>query len=111
MKKVTSAYLIGIKGVGMTAIAVYLKEKGYQVSGSDIKEIFPTDEILSNYGIIPKAGFRDDNIKQKFDLVVVTGAHGGMTNPEAIKALRMKIPVFMHGQFLGKILNEKKGIS
>jgi len=38
MKK--RAYLVGIKGVAMTALAVYLKESGWEVAGSDVMEFF-----------------------------------------------------------------------
>ena len=38
-------YLIGIKGVGMTALAKYLVEAGFEVEGSDVEETFVTDVI------------------------------------------------------------------
>lgn len=110
MKKKT-AYLIGIKGVGMTSLAVYLKEKGFEVTGSDVLQIFPTDKILQNKGIKIKKGFSPDNIDKNYDVVVVTGAHGGMTNPEALEAQKLRIPVFMHGEYLGKMMNDEFGIS
>jgi len=38
--------MIGIKGVGMTALAACLKSQGIKISGSDIDEIFITDQTL-----------------------------------------------------------------
>jgi len=105
------AYLIGIKGVAMTALAVYLKQSGWQVTGSDTKEIFSTDRVLAELDIPVKIGFSSQNIKGKFDLIVVTGAHGGMTNPEAIYARKLNFPIYMHGEFLGKLMQGKIGIS
>ena len=110
MKK-KSVYLIGIKGVAMTALAVYFTQKGYKVSGSDVSDKFLTDKVLSDFHIPIKKGFQAENIDQKYDLVVVTGAHGGMTNPEAVAAKTSGIPVFMHGQILGGLMSEKEGIS
>lgn len=109
MKK--TAYLVGIKGVAMTALAIYLKEKGYEVLGSDVTEIFPTDKILKENDIKLIKGFSEKNIKRDFKVVVVTGAHGGMTNIEAQQAKKLDIPTYMHGEFLGKLMEGKFGIS
>lgn len=106
-----SAYLIGIKGVAMTALAIYLQEKGYRVFGSDVTDEFPTDRVLADKKILVKKGFSAANLTQKYDFVVVTGAHGGMTNPEAKKALSLGISPFMHGQALGYLMKDKEGIS
>ena len=105
------AYLVGIKGVAMTALSVLLKEKGYKVSGSDVEEVFPTDHILASNGIKVLQGFKQENINRKFDVVIVTGAHGGMTNIEAQTAHKMGIPTYMQGEFLGKVMSDKIGIS
>lgn len=105
------AFLVGIKGVAMCALAVFLKEKGYLVSGSDTKEIFATDKILTQKKIKVLEGFDPNNISPDISVVIVTGAHGGMKNPEAQKALQFHIPTFMHGVFLGKLLDDMYGIS
>lgn len=109
MKK--SAYLIGIKGVGMTALAVYLKEKGYVVTGSDTSDVFATDSILKKFGIGIKKGFTRENIEKKYDLVVTTGAWGGMTNPEAKRAIELGLPTYPHGKAVGLLSQDACGIS
>lgn len=106
-----TAYFVGIKGVGMTSLAVYLMQQGYDVTGSDVEDVFQTDEVLQKQGISVQRGFSAENIHPVYDLVIVTGAHGGMTNPEAQEALRYNIPTFMHGKFLGECMNQKRGIS
>ena len=104
-KKTKRAYLVGIKGIAMTGLAVYLKEKGYFVAGSDVRDTFPTDEILNKYSIPVLKGFHPGNLGDfKFDFVVVTGAHGGLTNIEAQAAIEHKLHVFMHGKFIGKLM-------
>lgn len=110
MKKKT-AYLIGIKGVAMTSLAIYLKQAGYNLAGSDVEDEFHTDLILKRHKIKVKKGFTAENINKKYELVAVTGAHGGMTNIEAKKAKKLSCPVFMHGQVLGKLMEGKEGIS
>lgn len=95
----------------MTALAIVVKEMGAKVTGSDLEEEFPTDELLAKFKITPLVGFKKENLVGKPDLVVVTGAHGGMTNPEAQAAKAMGLEVLMHGQALAKFMEEKKGIA
>ena len=52
MNKVHSIHFVGIKGVGMTPLAIIAKEAGIQVSGSDVAQRFITDEILEKKKII-----------------------------------------------------------
>lgn len=104
-------YFIGIKGVGMTALAIFLKESGISVSGSDIDEVFLTDDILLKHNIHIKEGFKKENVPHKVDLVIVTGAHGGLSNIEAVEAKRKGITTLMHGQALGMVMNNFFGIS
>ncbi|MFH0863638.1 MAG: UDP-N-acetylmuramate--L-alanine ligase [Candidatus Gottesmanbacteria bacterium] len=101
-------HFIGIKGVAMTALAIVAKEQGSKVTGSDIDEDFPTKEILEKYKIKSSLGFSRENIKGKPDLVIVTGAHQGMNNPEAQAAKNLGLKVLMHAQALSEFINGKK---
>jgi UDP-N-acetylmuramate--alanine ligase len=111
LKKVRRVHLTGIKGVGMTALACCLQDLGIKVTGSDTEELFVTDKILKRRGINWQIGFKENNLTPRPDLVITTGAHGGLTNPEVIEAKRLKIPVLTHAHALGKIMEEKEGIS
>lgn len=93
-------YFVGIKGVGMTPLAVIAKEAGMKVSGSDIGETFITDEILKKAKITPLVGFSKDHIVDP-DLVITTGAHGGFTNEEVLEAKRKGIKVVTQGEAVG----------
>ncbi|MBP9702381.1 hypothetical protein KBD69_01715 [Candidatus Woesebacteria bacterium] len=42
-----SVYFIGIKGVGMTSLALSMQDSGWHVSGCDTTEIFITDDVLN----------------------------------------------------------------
>lgn len=111
MKKFKHVHFIGIKGVAMTALAIVAKEEGSRVTGSDVEEDFPTSEVLKKFRITPLSGFKKENIEGKPDLVVVTGAHGGMNNPEARVAREMNLRSLMHGQALEEFARGKKEIA
>jgi UDP-N-acetylmuramate--alanine ligase len=104
MNKVKSIYFIGIKGVGMTPLAIIAKEAGIAVSGSDIADEFITDVVLKKAGIVPILGFVKNNVRN-VDLVIVTGAHGGFDNTEAQEAKRKKIKVITQGEAVGIFMN------
>jgi len=116
MQKPKSIHFIGIKGVGMTPLAIIAKETGIEVTGSDVAEKFITDVPLKKAGITPLIGFDQDHIGNA-ELVITTGAHGGFDNPE-VKAAQSKghtiltkgeaVGEFMDGQILG---TSYKGIS
>ncbi len=98
--KISSIHFVGIKGVGMTPLAVIAKEAGMKVSGSDIGETFITDEILKKAKITPLVGFSKNHIEDP-DLVITTGAHGGFTNAEVIEAKKKGIKVITQGEAVG----------
>ena len=106
-------HFVGIKGVAMTALAIYCKEKGIVVTGSDVEEEFPTKESLEKAGIVPLSGFSKEHILsfEKPDLVIFTGAHGGKDNIEVGVARDMGIEVMPHGRALGYFMDGSVQIS
>ena len=86
-----SAYLIGIKGVGMSALAVYLKEASFEVTGSDHKESFVTDKFLKEKGINFFDEFNASNLKNKKPTMVIASAAYGHDNPEIKEAIKRKL--------------------
>lgn len=100
MKKINSIYFVGIKGVGMTPLAIIAKEAGLSVAGSDIADEFITDLKLREADIKPLIGFKKENVRD-VDLVIITGAHGGFNNPEALEAKRRNIKVITQGEAVG----------
>ncbi|MGH7245586.1 MAG: UDP-N-acetylmuramate--L-alanine ligase, partial [Candidatus Levyibacteriota bacterium] len=100
MQKIRSIHFVGIKGVGMAPLAVIAKEAGMHITGSDISDEFITDEILAKVGIVPEVGFSKDHIKNT-DLVIATGAHGGLENVEVAAAKEKNIPVLLQGEAVG----------
>jgi len=109
--KIKFVHLIGIKGVGMTALAACLKDKGLKISGSDIEETFITDRTLEKMGLSWWENFSSRHITNQ-DLVIATGsAHQGQENIEAKTASQKGLPYLTHGEALGALMEGKTGIS
>jgi UDP-N-acetylmuramate--alanine ligase len=106
MKKIGSIHFVGIKGVGMTPLAIIAKEAGLNVSGSDIADEFITDVMLRKAKITPKVGFSKENV-ENVDLVITTGAHGGFNNVEVLEAKRRKLKVITQGEAVGVFMDGK----
>ena len=105
LKKLKKVFFIGIKGVGMTSLAVYLCQKGIKVTGSDVDEVFQTDQTLKKYHIKVKTDFSPVNVHKDADLVIVTGAHGSLYNPQAQEAVRLGIKTLPLGRALGEFMS------
>lgn len=103
-------HFVGIKGVGMAALAIYCKQRGFKVTGSDTKEQFHTDNFLKKYKI-PIFLFNKTNINSEIDLVIYSGAYDLLKNVETAKALKLNIPLQSHGEALGEFMKGKSGIS
>ncbi|HDS11802.1 MAG TPA: UDP-N-acetylmuramate--L-alanine ligase, partial [Candidatus Wirthbacteria bacterium] len=110
LKQINKIHFTGIKGVGMSGLTLIAKQMGKQVTGSDVEEKFITDKVLLDNGIQPLIGFDPDRVEQ-VDLVICTGAHGGKTNPEPIRAQKLGILVLMQAEALGLFSQGKKVIA
>lgn len=109
LKEIKKIHFTGIKGVGMTALALVAKDMGIKVSGSDLEERFVTDETLKKAQIVWQKGFSEKNL-QNIDLLIFSAGHGGEKNIEVQAARKKNIPVLSHGKALGKLMKLKKGI-
>ena len=101
-------YLIGIKGSGMSALALYLLDLNYVVTGVDIREeLFTEKELLSRGVVISNF----DNIKLvdiKTNIVIYSSAY---KDSEIVKYLKVKYPTFEYHEFLSYLLSGKKVIA
>jgi UDP-N-acetylmuramate--alanine ligase len=104
-------YMVGIKGVGMTAIAQVLKLRGAEVTGSDTHEKFFTDEVLAKSGIKFYEGFDAANLAaEKPDLVIYSTAYTD-DNVEMAAAKKSGVAILSYPEALGQILKEGFGIA
>jgi UDP-N-acetylmuramate: L-alanyl-gamma-D-glutamyl-meso-diaminopimelate ligase len=95
-------HLIAVGGVAMATFAAMLKERGYQVSGSDQGVYPPMSDFLARAGIILIQGYRAENLSPAPDLVVVGNAVS-RTNPEVAALLKSRIPYASFPQALGEL--------
>ncbi|MDP3993120.1 MAG: UDP-N-acetylmuramate--L-alanine ligase, partial [bacterium] len=101
-------HFIGIKGMGMSGLAIMAKELGYVVTGSDTTEEFPTDEILRQSQITVFDGFDASNLKDKPRIVL--SAAFGMENPEVKEAKKLRLEVKTFSEILGEMMAKFEGI-
>jgi UDP-N-acetylmuramate--alanine ligase len=97
-------YFVGIKGVGMTPLAIIAKEAGFNVLGSDTEEEFITNKSLESLKIPLYKGFSPEHITPDISLLITTGAHGGFDNPEVKKARELGIKVLTQGEAVGTFM-------
>lgn len=101
-------HFIGIGGIGMSAIAGILLEKGFQVTGSDLKKSKIT-ENLENMGAIVFYGHKIENIDNSITEVVVSSAIQ-KDNPEYIEALKRNLKITPRAEKLAEVMTFKKAI-
>ncbi len=102
-------HFIGIGGIGLSAIARYLKQNGFEVQGSDIKRT-PLIEELKKEGITVLIPQKEENITEDINLIVYT-AVAKKNNPERIAAEKKNIKIFSRREFLPFFLSNKKVLS
>ena len=94
-------HMVGIKGTGMTALTQLLCSRGAIITGSDVEDVFYTDEILNNLSI--KVGFFNAlNIKDDIVLVIYSAAYSFDSNVELKETLKKNIPHLSYPEALGE---------
>lgn len=100
-------YFIGIKGAGMSALAVILKKLGYDVMGSDVSKHFFTEEGLINNNI-PFYSYDEDNIKNGY--IIIKGASIKDDNVELIKARELNLKIYEYNEMVAELTKKFKTI-
>ncbi len=104
MLKKKHIHFIGIGGIGTSAIAHIMKEKGFTVSGSDMEASEITD-VLKKSGIKVKIGHDAKNITKDLNLIVYSPAIP-KENVELIQAEKLGIETITYPQALGELSKE-----
>jgi UDP-N-acetylmuramate: L-alanyl-gamma-D-glutamyl-meso-diaminopimelate ligase len=79
-------HFIAIGGSAMHNLAIALKLKGYEISGSDDAIVEPSLSRLKKHGICPdELGWNTERIRPDLDAVIL-GMHARVDNPELLKA-------------------------
>jgi len=109
LSKVKNIYLIGIGGVGMSGLALLLRERGFRVFGSDCSD-FSLMKMLRKKNIEVLIGHKRANIRSDIDLVGYSSAIGE-NNPEMIEAKQRGITILNKGKLLAELCSDSKAIA
>ncbi|SUN48178.1 UDP-N-acetylmuramate--L-alanine ligase [Streptococcus equi subsp. equi] len=97
-------HFIGIKGAGMSALALLLHQMGHKVQGSDVEKYYFTQRGLEQAGItiLP---FSEDNISPDMELIA-GNAFREDNNSEVAYAMRHQLPFKRYHEFLGEFMKQ-----
>jgi UDP-N-acetylmuramate--alanine ligase len=109
LKQITGpVHLAGIGGIGMSALARLLLQRGHKVSGSD-KSTSPITEELKEMGAQIFLGHQAENLAVAGALIISTAIVDG--NPELEEARRKGIPVWHRSELLSYLAADDKLIA
>ncbi|CCG94278.1 MULTISPECIES: UDP-N-acetylmuramate--L-alanine ligase [Marinobacter] len=108
MRRIRRIHFVGIGGAGMSGIAEVLKNQGYDVSGSDIRDSAVTARLRA-MDVDVYIGHRAENTDQA-DVVVVSSAVAG-DNPEVVSARERRVPIVPRAEMLAEIMRYRHGIA
>lgn len=100
-------HFIGIKGAGMSALAVIMKNLGYNVKGSDLPKHFFTEEELIKNNIV-MTPYDESNITA--GLTIIKGASITEDNVELIKARKLNLEIIDYEEMVGILTRKFKTI-
>ncbi|RQO41460.1 peptidoglycan synthetase [Chryseobacterium sp. KBW03] len=93
-------HFIAIGGSAMHNLAIALKDKGYQVTGSDDAIFEPSKSRLEKKGILPQElGWFPEKITPDIDAVIL-GMHAHQDNPELARAKELGLKIYSYPEFL-----------
>ena len=101
--KYKRVHCLGIGGIGLSAVAEILRDRGYIVSGTDIHPSKVTRH-LEYLGIKVFTEHKPENV-EGVDAIVYSAAVSE-ENPEVVKAHELGIPLFSRAEVLGMIMDD-----
>ena len=103
-------HFVGIGGVGMGTIASLLLDKGFQVSGSDIKEGYFTSHLREKGGKV-FIGHSEKNLKGNLPDYVIYSSAIDEKNPELLYAKNKKVPFLKRAEILAQLMSTETSIT
>lgn len=97
-KGIKKIHFIGIGGVSMSSLAKFIKEQGYEVSGSDRNNC---QDDFTGCGIKVFTGHDESNLSD-VDAVVYNSAINN-ENPEFAAAIKKSLPIYTRAQLLSAV--------
>lgn len=84
----------------MHNLAIALRLKGYEVTGSDDEIFEPAKGRLEKYGILPDSiGWHPERITPELDAIIL-GMHARIDNPELLKAKELGLKIYSYPEYL-----------
>jgi len=84
----------------MHQLAIALKRKGYQLTGSDDEIFEPASTNLEREGILPNClGWHPEFINNQLDAIIL-GMHARNDNPELIKAKELGLTIYSFPEYI-----------
>src|SRR4029078_10221286 len=103
-------HFTSIGGSVMHQLAIALKRKGYQITGSDDEIFEPAKSNLAKEGILPEEiGWFPDKITKDLDAVIL-GMHARADNPELLKAKELGLPIYSFPEYIFQESKQKTRI-
>lgn len=100
-------HFIAIGGSAMHNLAIALKLKGYQVTGSDDALFEPSKSRLDQHGLLPAdLGWYPEKITEDLDAVIL-GMHAHADNPEMLKAQELGLKIYSYPEYLYEQAKDK----
>jgi UDP-N-acetylmuramate--alanine ligase len=99
-------HFIGIGGIGLSALAKFLVNSGYIVSGSDIKQTEITNDLALNFGVKITIPHHEDSVIGA-DRVIYSAVIRP-NNPEYKRAKELGIELLSRKEALKSILSDKE---
>ncbi len=96
-------FMVGIKGAGMSALAVMLKQTGHRVTGSDSPEYFVTQKKLTSHDIPWVESENGSLVTRMYSSLIYSTAYSRKIHPQIIQAAALGIPVFTYNEYIGEI--------
>ena len=109
LQKLHKVHCVGIGGIGVSAIALMLKERGVGVTGSDASESYVAESLRSK-GIPVALGHSASHVPADIDCLIYTIAVP-TSNPERQEAARLGVPQMSYPEMLGLVSAKMKTIA
>lgn len=108
LENIRKLHFVGIGGVGMSAIAEVMLDKGYEISGSDLSDSEVVQKLRAKGATVYK-GHDSTNVEGKDAIVLSSAIH--QDNPELVQAKKLGLKIFHRSDILAFLLNAAKGIA
>ncbi len=103
-------HFIAIGGSAMHNLAIALKLKGFNVSGSDDEIFEPAKSRLEKHSLLPnEIGWNPDKIDNTIEAVIL-GMHAKSDNPELLKAKELGLKIYSYPEYLYEASKDKTRI-